>query len=157
MVHYFLIKGGTVGCFRMAAWYAPLALDAVNAALSDVRSEAPTPPVSCAAMLARRKAESDMHVVMASGLAGGVGLCGGACGALGAAIWFLAIKIGSEGGKVGPKAPRIQALIDRFLEHTDYKFECAEIVGRQFVDVADHARHLRDGGCADLIQVLAAG
>ena len=40
--------------------------------------------------------ESDIHAVMASGLAGGIGLCGGACGALGAAIWILGMKIGKE-------------------------------------------------------------
>jgi hypothetical protein len=156
MIHYFLIKGGTIGCYRMAAWYAPLALAEINSALSDRGSEAPAPPVSCAAMLARERGESEMHTVMASGFAGGVGLCGGACGALGAAIWILGMKIGREGRKVGFKEPRAQALIDRFIRHTDYQFECAEIVGRRFADVDDHAAYLRDGGCARLIQILAA-
>jgi hypothetical protein len=36
-------------------------------------------------LIARKMGESDMHAVMASGFAGGIGLCGGACGALGAA------------------------------------------------------------------------
>jgi hypothetical protein len=158
MIHFFLLQGGTVGCFRMAAWYAPLALDAINAAMAEEGSEALTPPVSCAAMLARERGESEMHVVMAAGLAGGIGLCGGACGALGAAIWLESMKIcRAERGRIGFKDPRTQALVERFLRHTDFELECAEIVGRKFTDVADHARYLRDGGCSELIRMLAAG
>ena len=157
MINYFLIKGGTIGCFRMSAWYAPLAFDEINSALSEEVTEAPSPPVSCAALLARKLGESDMHAVMASGLAGGIGLCGGACGALGAAIWILGIKIGQEeDGKIGYKDPRAQEMIDRFMKHTDFKFECSEIVGRNFSDVDDHADFLRAGGCSELIEALAA-
>lgn len=157
MIHFFILKGGTIGCFRMAAWYAPLALEAVQAALAGTGAAAPTPPVSCAAELARQMGASALHVTMAAGLAGGIGLCGGACGALGAAIWLQGMRIAADRGKVGYKEPRIQELIDRFIKQSDYKFECSEIVGRRFVDVADHAEHLRGGGCAELIRMLAAG
>jgi hypothetical protein len=158
MINYFLIKGGTIGCFRMASWYASLAFDEINSALSEEVIEAPSPPVSCAALLARKMGESDLHAVMASGLAGGIGLCGGACGALGAAIWILGMRIGKEkGGKVGFKDPRTQEVIDRFMKQTDFRFECSEIVGREFKDVDDHAGYLHDGGCSELIDALAAG
>jgi len=157
-INFFLIKGGSIGCFRMAAWYAPLAFDEINSALSEEVIEAPSPPVSCAAMLARKMGESDLHAVMASGFAGGIGLCGGACGALGAAIWILGMKIRKEeSGKIRFKDPRPQEVIDRFMKHTDFKFECSEIVGRKFKDVDDHAGYLRDGGCSQLIEVLASG
>ncbi|MFH1766257.1 MAG: C-GCAxxG-C-C family protein [Gemmatimonadota bacterium] len=156
-INFFLIKGGTIGCFRMAAWYAPLAFDEINSALSEEVIEAPSPPVSCAAMLARKMGESDMHAVMASGFAGGIGLCGGACGALGAAIWILGMKIRKEkSGKIRFKDPRPQEVIGRFLKHTDFEFECSEIVGRKFKNVGDHADYLRGGGCSELIAVLAA-
>ena len=156
-INYFLIKGGSIGCFRMAAWYAPLVFDEINSALSEEVIEAPSPPVSCAAMLVRKMGGSDMHAVMASGFAGGIGLCGGACGALGAAIWILGMKIRKEeSGKTGHKDPRTQGVIDRFMKQTDCEFECSEIVGREFKDIDDHAAYLRDGGCAELIEVLAA-
>jgi hypothetical protein len=158
MIKFFLIKGGTVGCLRMAAWYAPLAFNEIRSAISEEVIEAPFPPVSCAAMLARKKGESDMHAVMASGFAGGIGLCGGACGALGAAIWILGMKTSKEeSGKFGYKDPRAQEMIDRFLKHTGFEFECSEIVGRKFKDADDHADYIRDGGCSELIEVLAAG
>jgi hypothetical protein len=156
MVNQFLIKGGTIGCLRMAGWYAPLAFDEIHSALSEEAIEVSSPPVSCAAMLARDVGESDLHTVMASGLAGGIGLCGGACGALGAAIWILGMKIGREAAKrIGFRDPRTEELVDRFLQQSNYEFECPAIVGREFEDVADHADYLRKGGCSELIQVLA--
>lgn len=158
MVSFFLLKGGTIGCFRMAAWYAPLAHDAIDSALSDTTIAPPSPPVSCAAELARRMDASDMHAVMAAGLAGGIGLCGGACGALGAAIWIRAMADARkhEVGKVDYKSPRFQEVIDRFLKRTDYTFDCTDIAGRTFENVDDHAAYLQSGGCSELIDALAA-
>ncbi len=157
MVNHFLIKGGTITCFRMAAWYGPRAFDAINAALSDRLTEIPAPPLSCAALLARQMGESDMRAAMASGLAGGIGLSGGGCGALGAAIWLLAMTLGKgQGARIDYKDPRFDAVVDRFMKHTGFEFECAAIVGRKFDSIEDHARYLRDGGCRELISTLAA-
>ena len=157
MITFFLIKGGTVGCMRMAARYAPLAFREINAALCEEAIEVPPAPVSCAALLAEKMGASDLRVVMAAGLAGGIGLSGGACGALGAAIWLAGIKSLEEGAaKLSFKAPRDLALIDRFLECTGHEFECAAIVGRKFESVGDHACHLRQGGCSKILDALAA-
>ena len=156
MITYFLIKGGTIGCFRMAARYAPVAFSEINTVLSEKHIEAPAPPVSCAAMLARKMGVSDMHTVMAAGFAGGIGLCGGACGALGAAIWIIEMNSSKEpDGRIGLKNPRTMDAIDRFIKCTDCKFECSEIAGRRFENVVDHAGYLRDGGCSKIFDVLA--
>jgi hypothetical protein len=157
MIKFFLIKGGTIGCFRMAAKYAPMAYDEINAALSETNVETPSPPVSCAALLAERMGVSDEHKVMAAGFAGGIGLSGGACGALGAAIWIFGMNEMRDGtGKPGFKNPKALETIDRFLKCTDFEFECSKIVGRKFKDVDDHAGHLRGGGCSEIIEVLGA-
>ena len=156
MIMYFLIKGGTIGCFRMAARYAPVAFSEINTALSEKHIEAPTPPVSCAALLAQKMEVSDMHTVMAAGFAGGIGLCGSACGALGTAIWIIGMNSLKEGdGEIGFKDPRALDVIDRFMKCTDYKFECSKIVGRKFENIGDHADYLRNGGCSEIIGVLA--
>ena len=153
---YFLIKGGTIGCFRRVARYAQEAFSEINYALSETHIEAPSPPVSCAAMLAKKMGLSEMHTVMAAGLAGGIGLCGGACGALGAAIWIIGMNSIKEGAsKIDYKNPIGLDAIDRFLKCTDYEFECSEIVGRRFENIDDHADYLRDGGCSKIIEVLA--
>jgi hypothetical protein len=167
MIKFFLIKGGTVGCIKMAGWYAPLAQEEIEKAFAEEGAGAPASPnaseplpESCAALLAHRMGESEEHATMASGLSGGIGLCGGACGALGTAIWLLGMQIGRE--KEGkPKYEdhvrdlRSQEIIDRFLRATDFKFECSEIVGRTFEDVEDHAAYVRERGCSELMDVLA--
>ena len=82
MIYVFLIKGRSIGCLRMSAKYAKTAFNGINTAFSEKQIKAPSSPVSCAAMLAQKMGLSDMHTVMAAGFAGGIGLCGGACGAL---------------------------------------------------------------------------
>jgi hypothetical protein len=153
----FLLRGGPIRCFSSTAGFARTAIDEVNAAFSVNQLEALGPPVSCAAVLARAMAASDLHTIMAAGLAGGVGLSGGACGALGAAIWLIEMNRMREGaGKVEFNSPEATEAIDRFLQSSDGEFECAEIVGRKFANVNDHAGYVRDGGCAKIIQALAA-
>lgn len=157
MVMYFLIKGGTIRCFRMAAKYAPVAFSEINTAFSE-KHQAPAPPASCAALLAREMGLSDMRAVMAAGLAGGIGLCGGACGALGTAIWITGMSsLEEKDGTIDFNDPRVLDVIEKFLECTDYEFECSKIVGRKFENVGDHAGYLGDGGCSEIIQALANG
>lgn len=151
----FFAKGGPIGCFRLAADYAQIAFDEINSTLSEKHIEALSHPVSCAAMLAKKMGASGMHTVMAAGLAGGIGLSGGACGALGAAIWIVGLSSGKEGNGKLYENPLALAAIDRFLQSADYEFECSKIIGRKFESVADHARYVREGGCSKIIEALA--
>ncbi|MFC2000224.1 C-GCAxxG-C-C family (seleno)protein, partial [Chloroflexota bacterium] len=138
VIKLILLKGGPVVCVRMTVGYAPEAFREINTALSEVYVEASSPPVSCSAMLAQKMGVSDMHTVMAAGFAGGIGLSGGACGALGAAIWIIGVNSRKEG--VGKKVinSRIGDTIDRFIRSADFKYECSEIVGRRFENIDDH-------------------
>ena len=157
MITYFLIKGGTIGCMRMAARYARVAFSEINTALAEKPIETLSPPVSCAAMVAQKMGASEEHTVMAAGFAGGIGLCGGACGALGAAIWIIGMNSSrEEDGKVDYKDPRLMEVVNRFIKGTGGELECSGIVGRQFESVDDHAGYLRDGGCAEIIAALAS-
>jgi hypothetical protein len=151
----YFFKGGPVSCTRRAVRLAPKAFEVINAALAETDIEEPVGPASCAAELARRMGASERHAVMAAGLAGGIGISGGACGALGAAIWITGIqnpeeKIGfsAEGTKVGDA-------IERFLATSGHEYECAEIVGRKFEDTSDHARYVCAGGCSRILATLA--
>ena len=152
----FVARGGPIGCFRLAGDYAPLAYRAINAALAGPPAELPAAPVSCAALVAQKMGASEMHTVMAAGLAGGIGLCGGACGALGAAIWLTGLGAPDAQGELDYNNPIYADIIERFLEASDYEFECAAIAGRNFESVEDHAEYLRGGGCARLVAALAA-
>jgi hypothetical protein len=153
----FIGKGGPVVCFSMSARFAQAAHAEINATFAKKPAGAPSCPVSCAAMLAKKMGVSDLQAVMAAGFAGGIGLSGGACGALGAAIWISGLKDNQDGAKIEMQNPKVQAMIDKFVESSDYEFECAKIVGRKFADVNDHACYLREGGCSKIIEALAAG
>jgi hypothetical protein len=153
----FFLKGGPIVCFSMSASYARLAFNEMNSAFSDKQIEVPAPPVSCAAMVAKRMGVSDLHTVMAAGFAGGIGLSGGGCGALGAAIWIIGMDyIQQNNRKPGLDNPVASAAVEKYLESADYEFECSKIVGRKFEDIADHVSYLRDGGCAKIIETLSA-
>jgi hypothetical protein len=153
----FFLRGGPIRCFSMTAGFARAAISEINATFADNHLATPAPPISCAALLAQKMGASDLHTVTAAGLAGGIGLSGGACGALGAAIWVLEMNRVREGtGKVEYNSPEATEAIDRFLQRSGGEFECAKIVGRQFVNVTDHAGYLRAGGCSKIIEALAA-
>lgn len=152
----FFLKGGPIGCFRLAGGYAQDAYSEIYAHFSEEQNATPASPVSCASMLANRLSASEMHAVMAAGFAGGIGLCGGACGVLGAAIWITAMSRPAEPDGISYEGTWINDMIETFLESSDYKFECSEIVGRRFENVDDHADYLRSGGCSEIIDALAA-
>jgi hypothetical protein len=157
MMKYFILKGGTISCLRIAKKYAPEAFSEINSSLSEEFIETPSPPVSCTAELARKMGLSDIHITMAAGLAGGIGLSGEGCGALGAAIWIIGMNSSKEGnGKVEYKSSQALEAISRFLKCTDYEFECSTIVGRKFENINDHAEYLGNGGCSKIIEALAA-
>ena len=153
----FFAKGGPIACFLMAAGYAHEAYDTIHNAFAENSDGPPAPPISCAALLAQKMDASDKHVVMSAGLAGGIGLSGGACGALGAAVWLIGLHGRQNDAEKKDIDTRISGTIDRFLKDAaDFEFECAKIVGRTFERVDDHAAYLRGGGCAELIKIIAS-
>jgi hypothetical protein len=156
IVRFFIKTAATGSCFSMATRYAPVAFAEINAALSEKHIETPSALASCAAMLAQKMGASDTHTVMAAGLAGGIGLSGGACGALGAAIWITGINLLKKGNKFAYQAPHASDAIKRFTKCTGQEFECAKIVGRRFESIRDHAGYLRGGGCSEILEALAA-
>ncbi len=155
ILRYFLM-GGPVRCFRMAARFAPAASREINNSFAANRSLDSALPVSCAAVLARMMGVDEALAVMAAGLAGGIGLSGGGCGALGAAIWITGVRdVNAAGGKMDYKNPHAEAVIERFTQRSGGEMQCAKIVGRMFESVEDHADYLREGGCAKIIDGLA--
>ena len=154
----FFLRGGPVNCFLKTAKFAPDAYSEIDSSISGEGVEAPTPPVSCATMLAEKMGATEMHATMVAGFAGGIGLCGGACGALGAAIWLNGMN-GAAGelelDGLSYSGTWVNDRVETFLESSDYEFECSEIVGRKFESVEDHAEYISSGGCSKIIKALA--
>jgi len=160
IVRYLVKSGPTGSCFSMSARYAKATFSEINAALADGacfanETKVPTASASCSAMLAQKMGASELRAAMAAGFAGGIGLSGSACGALGAAVWIVGMNILEDGGTLGLRVPDIEETIARFAECTGNEFECSRIVGRKFESPGDHALYVRDGGCADIIEVLS--
>ncbi len=160
LVKYFLLKGGSIGCFKMASRFAPAAFDDIEQTLAEENVNVPETPVSCTGNLAKKMGASDKHQTMASGLAGGIGLSGEACGALGTAVWISAMKLKQKDPELDLwKDPgfgaEFEILVEKFLKASDYEFECADIVGRTFESVDDHAEYIRKGGCSGIIAALS--
>jgi hypothetical protein len=157
---HFIFHGGAKLCFGMAKRFPPVAFDAISTSLSQPLGDASSSPASCSALLTRNLGGSDAQACLLAGFAGGVGLCGGGCGALGAALWMTGLRTIQEGAKGDLWSSKVfqsraNEIIDRFLKSSGHQYECSEIVGRKFESAADHARHLRDGGCAKILQALA--
>jgi hypothetical protein len=149
--------GGVLRCLTtMAGKSSKAGFRDINEILPAIQMEEPPAPVSCAALLAQKMGASETYIVMASGLAGGIGLSGGGCGALGAAIWLKEIEHSRTQPEEKLDYDMSSSIINRFLKASDYQYECAEITGRKFKDVKEHAEFLRGGGCAKIIEVLAA-
>jgi hypothetical protein len=153
---HFIIKGGTFVCMRRAADFAPKAMAEINAALYENENNRSCDPMSCAALLAEKMGVSDLHQTMAAGLAGGIGFSGGACGALGAAIWLTGLYGYEAGENQRVINKRTEILNEQFLKVTDYEYECAAVVGKRFDGIADHTEYLRSGGCLAVVDALVA-
>ena len=152
----FLLKGGPIVCFVHTAGYAPEVRNGIEAYFAEEQSEVPSPPVSCASVLAGLMGASDMHTVMAAGFAGGIGLSGEACGALGTAIWLTSMDQPVEMEGFSYAGTWVNDVVEKYLESSDYEFECSEVVGQKFESLEDHAAFIREGGCSHIIEALAA-
>ncbi len=155
----YFVKAGPIRCGRMAVKYAPVAFRTIEDSLAEEPAEATSPCANCAATVARRLGASEQHVVMAAGLAGGIGLTGGGCGALAAAVWITGMNHPEEKTGLSADGTTIGEVIDAFVAASDHEYECAEIAGQRFEGTADHSRYLEAGGCARILDALvqAAG
>ena len=158
MVTHFLLKGGSIRCFRMASSYAPAAYEAIEETM-DENVQVPEGELSCTALLVKKAGNPEKHQTMAAGLAGGIGFSGEACGALGTVVWLNAMKALKENPEVDLWGDQdfntwFESTVETFLKASDYEFECADIVGRKFESTTDHAEHLKSGGCSTIIDAL---
>ncbi len=150
----YIFTGRMLRCFTMTPGIARASIAEIDAVYASPPADVPSPPVSCSALLVRKAGFSDQHIVMAAGLAGGIGLSGSGCGALGAAIWAYALK---HSIALGLKAdPHVKSILDLFSSRFGPDFTCSGITGRKFENVRDHAEFLRQGGCSELITLLAS-
>jgi len=144
-------------CFKLAEKWAPESIQSATTGLSLKPGDLPQPPVSCASEVVREMGGSDEEIVMVAGFAGGIGLKGHACGALGAAIWMKTLAWCKEHPGETPfkySASIRPKILETFYGVTDSQILCQRITGQSFKTLNDHTEHIKKGGCDRLINAL---
>jgi hypothetical protein len=153
----FLISGKPLTCFRLADSWAPDAIQSSKLGLSVELPDLPQNPISCASEVIRMMGGSNEEIVMAAGFAGGFGLSGNACGALGAAIWMKTLaRVRQKKYNYSLADPEIERIKEIFFEATDYKIECWKICGQRFNSIDEHTEFIKNGGCSRVLNLLGA-
>ena len=154
---YFL-NGRIFTCFNLAAKWAPEAIRAATEGLSRNQKDLPEQPISCASEVVKKMGAHDEEIVTVAGFAGGIGLSGNACGALGAAIWMNNLAwCKKHPGKTPPFFRNLSAknILQAFDEATNAEILCHKIAGRYFKTIGEHTEFIKNNGCDKLINILA--
>ena len=156
MAKYFF-SGSFLHCFNLADKWAPEAVKAAIKGLSSKEVLSTHACVSCATEVAKKMGASNEKMIMVAGFAGGLGLSGGACGALSAAVWMKSLIWCREVDNKSPmKNPYSKKTLDTFYQATDSKILCSDITGNHFKNMDAHSKFIKYGGCNKLIETLAA-
>jgi hypothetical protein len=154
MFIYLIFKARS--CFNLAEKWAPEAIKAAHEGLALARTNIPKQPKSCASEVAKNMGATDAQMVTVAGFAGGMGLSGFACGALGAAIWMNSLKWCKEHpGKSPYSNTYSKNTLLKFFNETNSKFLCHEITGKRFKTIDDHTDFIKKGGCKELIKSIS--
>ena len=143
-------------CMNLAEKWAPEAIRSAKEGLSEMHNVVPQLPKSCASEVARKMGFSEEEMVMVAGFAGGLGLSGNGCGALGAAIWLNTLAwCRKNPGQSGYSNPKAEEILNSFLSATDSEILCSNLAGLRFDSIDDHTQYIDNGGCSKLIDILA--
>lgn len=152
----YLFSGRLLSCFDLADKWAPEAIQSANEGLSCQQPDIPKQPMSCASEVAKRMGATDDESVMVAGFAGGLGLSGKACGALGAAIWMNGLTwCRKHPRKSAYSDPKMENTLKAFYGETNSEILCHKISGQRFKTIDDHTEFISNGGCNKLINLLS--
>ena len=144
-------------CFNLMNRWTPEAIEVVDKGFSE-EIALREPPLSCATELLKKMGATDKEALTVAGFAGGIGLSGNGCGALGAVIWYkMLLWCRKNPGKRvsmfnNPEAKRI---LEIFRSRTNSEMLCRKICGREFGSIEEHSGYICEGGCSKLLDTLA--
>jgi hypothetical protein len=146
-------------CFNIAEQWTGHAIGAARDGLDGVENVPSTPVKSCASEVLKRMGASEEETVTVAGLAGGMGLTGNACGALGAVIWKRMLDWCNSHPREKPPYFRkgtADNIVTGFMSLTNSELLCQRICGKKFSTLEEHADFIQNGGCGQLIDALAS-
>jgi hypothetical protein len=144
-------------CFNVAEQWLPVAAEIAGKKIGAGREKVSCEVISCASEVIRLSGGSDEEIATVSGLAGGLGLSGNACGALAAAIWFYLLDWCREHpGKIPSYFNNriVKVILKRFFKVSNKQMLCSQICDRQFRSVKEHTDFIKNNGCAEIIKAL---
>jgi hypothetical protein len=151
-----LLLGRFVRCFRLVDKWAPEAIRSATKEFSRTHAGQSPPPISCASEVAKKMGASDEEMVMVAGFAGGIGLSGNGCGALAAAAWMTVLgSVRKNDWKYSLSDPVTGEILKKFHAAAGSEMECHKITGKRFANIDEHSEFIKNGGCKDLINILA--
>lgn len=153
----YFITGGYFKCLNLIANWAPDALDIIQQA-DTITPSIDQQCLSCASEVIKKAGGNNKEAVLAAGFAGGIGLSGNACGALGAAIWYKSLHwCRNNPNKTPPflKNPEIISILEQHELLTNKEYDCKTISGQTFKTPDEHSDYIANGGCQERISMLA--
>ena len=152
----YMLTGKMFKCLHIGKKWAPEAIEVANKGLSVAQSD--NPAISCATEVARKMGASDEEAIMVSGLAGGMGLSGHACGAAATAVYLKSLAWRKENPDAHPKEmynQHAKAVLNTFYKETGSEMLCSNICGKHFNSIEEHTEFIKNGGCSKLIELFA--
>ena len=102
---------------------------------------------------AEKMGASKEETMMVAGFAGGIGLSGNACGALGAAILLKSLDWQKKNpGDTTFKIPEGQKVLKAFLKETNSEVLCYKLCGKRFSSLEEHSEFI---SCANAPRTAA--
>lgn len=148
---------GNIICMNLAEKWAPEAVDSAQTGLAEASIDSQPDLKNCTAEIAHRLGATDEEMIMVSGLAGGMGLSGNGCGALGTAIWLKSLDwCRKNPGKSGSANPELEELLNAFYNASGSEISCKNISGKTFLSLEDHSQYVKNNGCSGIIKLLSS-
>lgn len=143
-------------CFKLAEDWAPEAIDISNRSLILEAEQLPTRCRSCATRVIREMGGTEQEALMVAGFAGGLGLSGNLCGALGAAIWYRSLEwLREHPNEETYPLHKAKEQLQKYLSFSDGEFLCPSLSGHRFRTIDQHCDFIAEGGCNKWIDLLA--
>ena len=150
----YFFTGKFLSCFDLAEKWAPEAIESARAEL-DKSNNLHNRCLSCASEVAIKMGASEEENSAVAGFAGGLGLSGGACGALAAVIWMKIVERCRNNDKTSYKDPKSEEILENFYKETNYEILCKNIAEKSFNSLDEHTEYIENGGCRNLINKLS--
>lgn len=156
-----LIPSKAKGCVRQTAWGMNYVLESkVNSSDSPIKSIDHC-STSIFEEIKNRIGISDLYLQqLSTGLSGGIGLSGGGCAALSAAIMLLGLKFGNKSIKDGKRRNPLRLASPKFIKSANKliklfkeKFgslECRDITNTTFEDIENFNEYRSKGRCNEI-------